>query len=175
MTRTLLAAAIAALVPAVSGAQEAKSAPLADYVSFCLAVWEGARDLPSRAAALGVFDAAGSTGAIITIGKTALRVYKSPQSIHMVGVTTTTFEDGKDWSCEVNFPRPVERAELETMEQAADLDGQIVTLSGTSIGRWKMRQPRTPVMVKMVAGKLGMLTVHKYEPMPAGANAKLTR
>jgi hypothetical protein len=149
---------------------------LADYVSFCLAVWEGARDVPSRAAALGVFDVTGSAGAIITIGKTTLRVYKSPQSNHLVGMTSTTFADGKDWSCDVNFPMPVERADLETMEQAADLDGQIVTLAATTIGRWKMRQPRTPVLVKMVAGKAAaMLTVHKYEPMQAGANANLAR
>jgi hypothetical protein len=176
MMRSVMGAVFAAMVPALAGAQEAKRAPLADYVSFCLAVWENARDLPAKAGALGLSDMTGSAGASITIGKTTIRFYKSAQPNLTVGATSTTFKGGKDWSCDVNLPMAVERADLESMEQAADLDGQIATLGAATLGRWKMRQPRPAVLIKAMAGKaFTMLTVQKYEPTPAGANAKLTR
>jgi hypothetical protein len=176
MTRTLIGAVMAVMIPALSGAQEAKPARLAEYVSFCLAVWEDARDLASKASALGLADATGSAGASISVGRTTLRVYKSAQPNHTVGAIFTTFKDGKDWSCDVNLPMAVERGDLEAMEQVADLDGQIVTFGPTTMARWKMRQPRPPVLIRAIANKAStMLMVQKYEPTPAGANAKLTR
>jgi len=69
-----------------------------------------------------------------------------------------------------------QRADLEAMEQAADLDGQIATLGPTMIGRWKMRRQRSAVLIRAIAGKpLTILAVQKFEPAQASANAKLSR
>ena len=176
MRRTLIGALIAVVFPAMAEAQDAKPAPLADYVFFCLAVWEAAHDLQSKATALGLQGVTGSADASLTIGKTTVRFYKSSQTNQTVAATSTTFKDGKDWSCDVNLPMVTQRAELETMEQAADLDGQIATLGPAIIGRWKMRRGRSPVLIRAIAGKpLTLLTVQKFEPAQASANAKLPR
>ena len=177
MRRTLIGAMIAAMVPALAGAQEAKPTPLADYVSFCLAAFEGARDLASKASALGLSDvtgsATGSAGAFFTVGQMTLRTYKSAPLNQTIIATSTTFNDGKDWSCDVTLPNVVvARADLETLEQVDDLDGQIATV-GATFGRWKMRRPGPPVLIRVIATKLStMLMVQKYEPAPAGANKK---
>ncbi|MBV8824432.1 MAG: hypothetical protein JO220_05580 [Hyphomicrobiales bacterium] len=176
MIRIFIAAVVGVMVPALASAQEAKTARLADYVSFCLAIWEDARDLPSKASALGLTDAAGSTGASMTVGKTTLKVYKSMQPNQNVGASFTNFKDGKDWSCDINLPMTVERGDLDTMEQAADLDGQIMTFGPVMMARWKMRQPRPPVLIKAFVNKTTtVLMVQKYEPTPIGANAKASR
>lgn len=175
MTRTLIGAVIAVMVPAFAEAQEAKQPPLADYVSFCLGLWEDAHDVPSKASALGLADAAGSAGASMSIGKTTMRTYQSAQPNHVVVASFTTFTDGKDWSCYVTLPMPVARADIETMEQVADLDGQITNFGPTIIGRWKMRQPRPPVLIRAIVTKTStVLQVQKYQPAPAGTNAKTT-
>jgi hypothetical protein len=174
MTRTLIGAVIAVMVPGFVGAQEAQPVRLADYVSFCLAVWEDASDLSAKASALGLTDATGSVGATITVGRTTFRVYKSVRPRETVTVTTTTFTDGKEWSCDVAMPRAVERADLEAIEKVVDLDGQIAPFGPTIMARWKMRESRPPVLIRAIATKtVTTLMVHKYEPTPDGANAKL--
>jgi len=45
---------IAVLTPTFVSAEDAKPVPLAQYVSFCLALWEGAEDIPAKASALGL-------------------------------------------------------------------------------------------------------------------------
>jgi hypothetical protein len=176
MRRTLIGAVIAVMVPAFAGAQETKPAPLADYVSFCLAVFEGAGDLPSKAGALGLSDATGLPGVFVTVGQMAIRTFKSAQSNQTVVVVSTTFKDGKESTCDVTLPTvAVARADLETMEHVDDLDGQIATV-GATFGRWKMRRPGPPVLIRVLATKFStMLMVQKYEPTPAGANTKRTR
>lgn len=173
MTRSLIGVAIAAIVPAFAAAQEVKPMRLADYVSFCFAVWEDATDLSSKASALGLTDVTGSAGASVTVGKITFRVYKSAQTNQTVSVTSTTFTDGKDRTCDINLARAVERADLEAVEKVVDLDGQIATFGPAVIARWKMRQARPPVLIKAVSSKVStLLMVQKYEPTPAGANAK---
>jgi hypothetical protein len=170
--RIFIGVVIAVLVPAFAWAQDAKPVPLAEYVSFCLAVWEGAPDLRAKASALGLQDVTGSVGTSITVGKTTVQFYKS-QGNHTVGATSTTFTDGRDWSCDVNLPVAIERADLEAMERTVDLDGQIASFGATTIGRWKMHKRRPAVLLKAVAGKtFTMLTVQKFEATAASANAK---
>lgn len=175
--RISLALAAALLFPTMASAQEAKSAALADYVSFCLALWEGASDLSAKATALGVQDVTGASGMSMTVGKSTMQFYRVPQGNpavnRTVGATSTTFADGKDWSCDVNIHSPVERADLEAMAKTLDLDGQIMTLGPTMMGRWKIRKRHPIVLIKAVAGKnFTMLMVQKFEAMPAMSKAK---
>src|SRR5262249_6977711 len=101
------------------------------------------------------------------------RFYKAAQGNHTVGATSTTFADGKDSSCDINLHSAVERADLEAMEKASDLDGQIMTLGPTTMGRWKMRKRQPAVMVKAIATKAStILMVQKLEAAPAVARAK---
>ncbi len=79
--RYLLGILTAILLPAVAAAQDIKRAPLADYVAFCLNLWDGGPDVSAKAAALGLQDAAGAgnSGASITIEKSTLRFFKPVQ------------------------------------------------------------------------------------------------
>jgi hypothetical protein len=154
-------------------AQDANPAPLVDYVSFCLALWEGAPDLQAKASALGLQDVTGAAGASITVGKSTLRFYRAAQGNHTVGTTSTLFMDGKDSSCDINLHTTVERTDLEAMEKAIDLDGQIMTLGPTTMGRWKMRKRLPAVLVKAIVTKTStILMVQKLEATPALARAK---
>ena len=54
----------------------------------------------------------------------------------------------ENFSCDINLPGAGERAELEVMEKALDLDGQIMTLGPTSTGRWKIRNRQPVVLLK---------------------------
>jgi hypothetical protein len=166
----------AALFAAGASAQEAKPVRLGDYVSLCLALWEGAPDLQSKASALGLQDVTGSAGASITVGRSMLRFLKSAQDNQTVGSTFTTFADGKDFSCDINLPIVVERADLEALEQAIDLDGQIMVLGPTTMGRWKMRKPQPPVLLKAIVTKTSAIVmVQKFEATPAAAGPKQDR
>jgi hypothetical protein len=161
------------LFPAFAWAQDAKPVPLVDYVSFCLALWEGAADIQSKASALGLQDVTGASGASITVGKSTMRFYRAAQGNHTVGTTSTTFMDGKDSSCDINLHTTIERADLEGMEKAIDLDGQIMTLGQATMGRWKMRKRLPAVLVKAIATKTStILMVQKLEATPALARAK---
>jgi hypothetical protein len=161
--RKLLAVLIATLFPVFACAQEAKPVQLADYVSFCLAVWAGAPDIQAKASALGLQDGFGSTGARIAIGQLSLQFYKAAQGNQTVGVTTTTFADGKDLSCDVNLSIAVNRTDLETMEQILHLDGQIITLGAAVIGRWKMPDLQPPVLLKVIVGRGVVAFVQQFE------------
>ena len=175
--RIFLALAAALLFPTVVFAQDAKPAALADYVSFCLALWDGVPDLHAKAAALGVQDVSGSAGMSMTLGKSTMQFYRAPPGnppvSRTVGATSTTFTDGKDWSCDVNIHSPVERADLEAMEKTLDLEGQIMTLGPTMMGRWKIRKRHPVVLIKAVAGKnFTMLMVQKFDASTAMTKAK---
>jgi hypothetical protein len=154
-------------------AQDAKPVPLVEYVSFCLALWDGASDLQAKASALGLQDATGSAGASVTVGKSTMRFYRSAQGNQTVGTTSTTFTDGKDSSCDINLHTATERADLDSMEKAMDLDGQTMTLGSATMGRWKMRKRQPAVLLKAIAGKtFTMLMVQKFEATPATTRSK---
>jgi hypothetical protein len=175
--RSFIALAGVILLSASAWAQDPKPAPLADYVSLCLALWEGGPDIQPKASALGLQDVTGSAGGLaITVGKVTVRIMKGPLPHQMVTATSTTFADSKDFLCEVNLPIVVERADLEVMEKALDLDGQITAFGPTTVGRWKMRKQATPLLLKTLAGKnFLMLTVQKLQSTPAVATAKPAR
>jgi hypothetical protein len=163
--RNLVAVLTAVLFPAFASAQETKPVPLADYVSFCLAQWADAPDIQAKASALGLQDTSGM-GASVTIGKSTLRLYKSTQSSLTFIVTTTTFADGKERACDIGMPVvTVNRADLETMEQALHLDGQILSFSATNVGHWKMPDQRPAVLLKGIITKsVFSLEVRQFEP-----------
>jgi hypothetical protein len=178
MVRHISVALLACVLgPAAAWAQDAKPVPLAEHVALCLALWDGSPDIQPKASALELQDmTGGAAGAAITIGKTTLRLMKSAQPHHTVGATITTFADGKDFSCDINLPMPVERADLEAMERALDLDGQIVTFGPTTMGRWKMRRQASPLLLKAIASKAsGVVFVQKFEPTLAIAKSKPAR
>jgi hypothetical protein len=175
MMRNVLCLLTAVLFPSLAWAQDAKPVPLVDYVSFCLALWDGSPDLQAKASALGVHDVTGSAGASMTVGKSTMRFYKSAEGSRTVGATSTTFADGKDSSCDINLHAAVERADLDAMEKAIDLDGQIMTLGPTMMGRWKMRKRQPVMLLKAIASKtFTILMVQKFEAAPAVARAKQT-
>ncbi len=164
------------LVAASARAEEAKPGPLADYVRFCLALWNGDSDLQSKANALGLKDVTGSAGAFVGIGKSTIRFYKSLQGSPNVGSTLTTFEDGKESSCVINLPTALDRSELESTEKAMDLDGQIMVMGPAIITHWKLRKRQPPVLLKVVVGKAAStITIQTFEPTPAGAKPRHSR
>lgn len=140
---------------------------------LCFALWEGAADIPAKASALGLETLADAPGASISVGKSTIRFYRAPQGNLMVSTISTIFADGKDSSCDINLNFAVPRAELEALEKAADLDGQIVTLGPTTMGRWKMRKRQPAVLIKAMATKTSTIVmVQKLEATPAVARAK---
>jgi hypothetical protein len=178
MVRQIVIALVASVLGSVAAwAQDAKPVPLADYVSLCQSLWDASPDIPAKASALELQDMTGaSAGAAITIGKTTLRLLKSARPHHTVGATTTTFADGKDFSCDINLPMPIERADLEAMEKALDLDGQIMTMGPTTMGRWKVRRQASPLLLKAIATKTsGVVFVQKFESTLALAKSKPAR
>jgi hypothetical protein len=102
-----------------------------------------------------------------------MQFYRAAQGDRTVAATSTTFTDGKDWSCDVNIHTATERADLEAMQKAIDLDGQIMTLGATTMGRWKIRKRQPTSLLKVVVGKnFTMLMVQKFEATPAMTRAK---
>lgn len=164
--RYLLGLLTAILLPAVATAQDIKPAPLADYVAFCLTLWDGGSDLSAKAAALGLRDAAGGNpGVSITVEKSTLRFFKPTQGGGTVGAIVTRMEDGKESSCDVNLTSISERADLATMSSALDLDGQIMTLGPTTMGYWKMRKRQPVVLLRAILGKSNTtMTLVRFEP-----------
>jgi hypothetical protein len=78
--------------------------------------------------------------------------------------------------CDINLPMPVERADLEAMERALDLDGQIMTMGPATMGRWMMRKQARPLLLKAIASKgSGVVFVQKFEPTLAVAKSKPAR
>jgi hypothetical protein len=152
MRRFLVLLAVFVL-PSVAAAQEVKRVPLSEYVAFCLAVWDGASDVPAKASALGLQDAAGLSGASITIEKSTLRFFKPVQSNGSVGSINTVLEDGKASSCDISLAYPSDRADLEEMARALDLDGQILTLGPATMGHWKIRKRQPAVLLRAIVGK----------------------
>ena len=129
------------LLPAAATAQDIKRAPLADYVSFCLALWDGDSNLYAKAAALSLQDVAGENpGLSITVEKSTLRFFKGTQGSGTVGSIYTTMEDGRETSCDINLTSISERSDLDVMTRTLDLDGQIMTLGPTTMGHWKIRK-----------------------------------
>jgi len=159
--RNLLGALM--LLSAVAHAQETTPARLADYVPFCLALWTNAPDIQAKASALGLQTGFGAEGVRVTIGKSTMQFYKG-QGNQTVAATTTLFADGKDRCCDVNLPIASNRADLDTMEQALHLDGQIMALGPAVMGRWKLPDRQPPVLVKVVVGRsIVAMTVQQYE------------
>jgi len=102
-----------------------------------------------------------------------MRFFRAPQGNRMVGAVSTIFADGKDSSCDINLNFAIGRADLEALEKAADLDGQIMTLGPTTMGRWKIRKRQPAVLLKTIASKTStILMVQKLEATPAVAKAK---
>ncbi len=166
--RYLLGLLTVILLPAVAAAQDIKPAPLADYVAFCLTLWDGGSDVSAKAAALGLRDAAGGIpGVSITIEKSTLRFFKPVQAGGTVGSIHTTMEDGNESSCDINLTSVSERGDLEVMAGALDLDGQILTLGPTTMGYWKIRKRQPAVLLRAILGKSNTtMTLVRFETTP---------
>jgi hypothetical protein len=163
--RKLVSMLIVLFFPLLAYAQETKPVQLADYVSFCLALFSGSPDIPAKASALGLRSAFDVAGARVTIGKSTLQAYKAAQPNHTVITTTTLFADGKDSECIVSNPAgAVGREDLETLESTLHLDGQILTLGAATVGRWEMPNRKPPVLLKVTVSKVVVtLTAQKFE------------
>jgi hypothetical protein len=164
--RYLLGLLAVILLPAVAAAQDVKRAPLADYVSFCLALWDGDSGLYAKATALGLQDVAGANpGVSITVEKSTLRFFKGVQGSGTVGSIYTTMEDGREQSCDINLTSVSERSDIEVMTRTLDLDGQILTLGSTTMGYWKIRKRQPVVLLRAILGKTNtMMTLVQFEP-----------
>jgi len=165
--RYVLAILALVLLPAAAAAQE--RATLADYVAFCLALWDGAPDISARASELGLLDSTGGTsGASITIEKSTMRLFKSAPG--NVSAISTAMEDGRQSWCDINIPSAIERSDLDGLAKAVDLDGQIVTLGQATIGSWRVRKRRPPVLVRTVLGRNATnVILVRFEPSAAAA------
>jgi hypothetical protein len=170
--RYFLAILAFVLLPSVATAQDSQRITLADYVAFCLALWDGAPDISARASELGLLDSTGGTsGASITIEKSTMRLFKSAPG--NVSAISTVMEDGRQSWCDINIPSASDRADLDGLAKAMDLDGQVVTLGPATIGSWRIRKRRPPVLVRTILGR-GATTVVlvRFEPSGATAAAK---
>jgi hypothetical protein len=142
--RNLIVGLTAMLFPVTfASAQDTKPVELADYVSFCLALWADAPDIQAKASALGLQNKADH----VTIGRSTVQAYTDrPGALPRGAVAVTTImADGKDLYCDVSVSGLVygdaSRTDLETMEQTLHLDGQIVATSATVGAHWKMPRP----------------------------------
>jgi hypothetical protein len=162
--RTLLAAVAVVLFPVFANAQQTNPVPLADYVSLCLAIWTDSPDTQAKANALGLQSGI-AAGARVTIGKSTIQFYKSGQGSQTIVAVTTAFADGEESSCDINPGIGLERADLETLERALHLDGQILTLGPATIGYWKLPEGRPPVLLKaVISSRAVTLNLQKFEP-----------
>ncbi|GLH75469.1 hypothetical protein SSBR45G_03770 [Bradyrhizobium sp. SSBR45G] len=168
--RYLLAVLAIVLLPSVAVAQERIT--MADYVALCLALWDGAPDISARASELGLVDSTGGTsGASITIEKSTMRLFKSASG--NVSSISTVMEEGKQSWCDINVPVALDRADLDVLAKALDLDGQVVTLGQSTIGSWRIRKRRPPVLVRTILGRANTIVVLvRFEPSGATAAAK---
>ncbi len=162
MRHSLTAAALA-LFPVLANAQETKPVPLADYVSLCQAIWTNSPDTQAKANALGLQSGI-AAGARVTIGKSTIQFYKAAQGNQTIVAVTTAFADGEESSCDINPGIGLERSDLETLERALHLDGQILTLGPATIGYWKIPEGRTPVLLKaVISSRAVTLNLQKFE------------
>ena len=168
--RNLIAVLVAMVFPWSVSAQDMKPIQLSDYVSFCLAMWGGSPDIQAKANALGLQNAFPAV-ATVTIGKSTLQYFKSGKENEIVGAIITIFADGQESWCEVTNPSiRVDRADLESMQRALNLDGQILPLGAATVGYWKMSSGRTPVLLKaVVSSRVVTLNMMEFEPAANGA------
>jgi hypothetical protein len=146
---------------ALASAQQRKPVQLADYVSFCLALWADAPDIEAEASALGLQHTADH----VTIGKSTVQVYGAGPGNQGVVAVTTILADGKDLYCDVSVPGTMVRADLETMEQTLHLDGQIIATSATVAGHWKMPDQQPPMLLKAFISRSGLaLAAEQFKP-----------
>jgi hypothetical protein len=170
MMRHLLGILSLLLLPSVAAAEDVKRPTLADYVGLCLSMWDNAADVPTKVSALGLQNATGGTSNFeIKIEKTVMRFYKSAQGPGTVGAFFTTMEGGKESSCDINLPIASERADLDAMVQALDLDGQILAMGATTMAYWKIRKREPAVLIRSVLNKgTTTLMLVRFEPNAAG-------
>lgn len=143
-------------------AQETKPIPLADYVSFCLALWAGS-DVQAKANDLGIQSAIPAGGSI-TAGKTTIQLYRAAQGSQTVSAAKTIFDEGTEWTCEANLATGLERADLETLERVLGLHGQVLTFGPANVGYWIMPNRQPPVLIKGLAGsRIGILNLLAFE------------
>ncbi|CCE02466.1 hypothetical protein [Bradyrhizobium sp. STM 3809] len=168
--RYLLAVLAIVFLPSAAAAQERIT--MADYVALCLALWDGAPDISARASELGLVDSTGGTsGASITIEKSTMRLFKS--SSGNVSAISTVMEEGRQSWCDVNVPVALDKADLDVLAKTLDLDGQVVTLGQATIGSWRVRKRRPPVLVRTILGRAATTVVLvRYEPSVTAAAAK---
>jgi hypothetical protein len=170
--RNLLVALAAMLFPVVANAQQAKPSAIADYVSFCLALWTNSPDAETKANALGLQSGI-ANGARVTIGKSTIQFYKSGQGGQNVTAITTAFADGKETSCDVNLGPGIERTDLESLQRALGLDGQILPIGPATIGYWKMPDKGAPILVKvLVSSRVATLNVQEFEAAASGETSR---
>jgi hypothetical protein len=169
--KSLLCILAAILLPTIATAQEIKRAPLADYVAICLGLWDGIPDLAEKADALGLKDAAGGGPNVsINIDKSTLRFFRSVQGNNTIGSSYTTIEDGKESWCDINLQSTSDRADLEALAQALDLDGQILSIGSATAGYWKIRTRAPAVLVRALLGKSNTtIMLVRFEPTPAAS------
>src|SRR5262249_55196831 len=151
-----------------ASAHDTRPVSLADYVSFCLALWVDAPDVQAKASALGFQNKADH----VTIGKSTVQAYTDRPGAPPRGVVavTTILADGKDLYCDVSVSALMyggtSYSDLETMEQTLHLDGQIVSTSATVGAHWKMPNRRPPVLIKAFISKGGLgLGMEQFKPM----------
>lgn len=161
--RKLLAVLTAMLFPVFAHAQEDKPVQLADYVTFCLALWASSPDIDAKANALGLQSGI-AAGAHVTIGKSTIQFYKAAEGNRTLTAVTTIFADGKEFSCDVNPGIGVQRNDLEAMERTLGLDGQILPLGAATIGYWKVPDRSSPVLLKaLVSSRTATLSLQEFE------------
>lgn len=153
--------------------QDTAKIKLADYIASCVAIWNKAPDADTKLSALGLQNAGGAAVNEVVMGKTALRAYVDSEHKITFNAATTDFADGRAFYCDVNIQNAFTRANLDEMEKASELDGQIFNLGPITMGRWKTRGVQGAIFVKSIVSKTNLtLSLEKFVPAAAVAPAK---
>jgi hypothetical protein len=138
------------------------------FAAICAAAINESPDIPAIATSLGLAVPGGLNDASVTIGRTSLRVFNSPQTKQNVVITTNTYSDARTIDCKSTTQGPTPRADLESLAQSLKLEGNLVQAGQVLIGTWKKAGNQPLIFVTMLSSPastvLGMQRIEVSAP-----------
>jgi hypothetical protein len=141
----------AMLLPSAACAEEGAAKAREAFAAICSAAIDEKPDLGAIAASVALEPAGGMKDAAITVGRTSLRVFKSPQTKQNIIIKTSSYSDAQEIDCKSTVPAPTDRAELESLAQSLKLEGEFVQVAAVITGNWKRPGSAPLVLVTMLS------------------------
>jgi hypothetical protein len=139
------------------------------FAAVCTAAINERPDISSIAASLGMEAVGGMNDMAITVGRTNLRLFNSPQTKQNIVITTSAYSDARAINCKSTAPGPASRADLERLAQSLKLEGDFIQLPAVTTGRWKRPGNEPFIFVTMVTSAPS--TVLEMQRIDASASA----